>query len=60
MLKEFNTEITKTFDKHNNIEKDYVEQHAITEEDNTKNIEDLRIKGSKHYAELKITMETEI
>jgi len=59
-LRENNTEITKTFEKHNNIEREYVEQHAATEEENTKNIEDLRIKGSKHYAELKITMETEI
>ncbi|EGR34385.1 hypothetical protein IMG5_013690 [Ichthyophthirius multifiliis] len=60
LIKEQQTEIDKIFEKHNSIEKEYVDQYAAKEEDNIKNIEDLRIKGAKHYAELKITMETEI
>ncbi|KAL4463401.1 hypothetical protein ABPG72_011613 [Tetrahymena utriculariae] len=60
LLNEFKTKIEATFKKHNDLENQYVLEHAKTEEEQTKNIEDLRIKGAKHYAELKITMETEI
>ncbi len=37
-----------------------MEERDEREEDFTKKIEELRVRGAKSYAELKISMETEI
>ena len=42
------------------MEKRFVEERDEREEEFTRKIETLRIEGAKSYAELKISMETEI
>jgi dynein regulatory complex protein 1 len=42
------------------MEKKFVDERDDREEDFTRKIEKLRIDGAKSYAELKISMETEI
>ena len=48
------------FDKHSDMEKRFVVERDEREEEFTRKIEKLRIDGAKSYAELKISMETEI
>lgn len=54
------SEVKGLFDKHSNMEKRFVEERDEREEEFTRKIETLRIEGAKSYAELKISMETEI
>jgi dynein regulatory complex protein 1 len=53
-------ELDGLFEGHLKLESQWVEKRDKTEEDNTKAIEELRIKGAKTYADLKINLETEI
>ncbi len=53
-------EIKRLFDHHRDFESQYVAKHAINDDTNYQKIEELRIKGSKDYAALKIQMEQEI
>jgi len=60
MLEMYKQEIDNLFLKHESLERQYVEDARKTEEANMKEIEKLRIDGAKSFAELKISMETEI
>lgn len=53
-------EIKGLFDKHSDMEKRFVDERDQQEQEFTQKIEKLRIDGAKQYAELKISMETEI
>ncbi|CAD8071663.1 unnamed protein product [Paramecium sonneborni] len=60
LLNNYQTEIRNLFDKRTEKEKSFVDERERKEEEYTKDIEKLRIQGLKSYAELKISMETEI
>lgn len=53
-------ELDGLFDSHIRLEQNWVEKRDNTEEKYTQAIEELRIKGAKTYADLKLNLETEI
>ncbi len=53
-------EMDNLFNSHVDLEKNWVEERDQREENFTKEIEKLRIRGAKAYADLKINLETEI
>ncbi|KAM3146339.1 hypothetical protein pb186bvf_001684 [Paramecium bursaria] len=60
ILQQQQAEIKALFDKHTDMEKNFVLQREEREELFTKKIEQLRIEGVKSFADMKIQMELEI
>lgn len=59
-MKDNEAEIDGLLTAHQKIEADIVEERAKKEEQYAREIENLRIKDAKSYADKKITLETEI
>ncbi len=54
------SDLESLFKKHMDLEKQFVEERDAREEDFTKKIEKVRIEDAKTYADMKISLETEI